>query len=163
MRVKGKCFIIAIFSAVMLNACVQTSGNANSLAGTNEDSEFVIDSSPPKRLSISEVSKDAAMLASLRQAIAMMRENGNAEPGSVDYVNSLQYWANTHGFIGNPSQDPHATDFLRTVVRCSGTCVDSYESFLGDETKAIDVCTNIFRQVETPFETNEFTEGIWGT
>jgi|GEM_PF-4141483 len=124
MKLVNKSIVVVILAVTILSACVQTSGNANSLAGINEDSEFVIDSSPPKRLSISGVSKDAAMLASLRQAIAVMRENGNADPGSVEYVNSLQFWANTHGFIGDPSQDPHATDFLRTVVRRSGTCVD---------------------------------------
>ena len=156
-----KLLILAILSTTVLMSCAQGSRvlktPESSTIGNN------LDLNPPKRLNVKKVSENGALLASMRKAMTVMRGNSNAAQDSVEFVNSLRFWANIHGFVGNTEDDPEATDYLQTVVRRSGSCVDSYTGFLGDSTKAIEACANIFKQVDTEYQTNDFTQDMWGT
>jgi hypothetical protein len=52
------------------------------------------------RLSWQEFSKDPKRVASLRKAIAVMKERNKADRNSKEYRTSWEYWANTHGYFG---------------------------------------------------------------
>jgi hypothetical protein len=58
---------------------------------------------PAIRLSWEEFSKDPARVESLRQAVRVMKSKNNADPKSVDYRSSWNYWANMHGYYGTGS------------------------------------------------------------
>jgi hypothetical protein len=57
----------------------------------------------PARLSWQEFSKDPKRVESFRKAVAVMKSRNTADPKSIEYRKSWQYWANMHGYFGDSS------------------------------------------------------------
>jgi hypothetical protein len=55
----------------------------------------------PTRLSWQEFSKDPKRVESFRKAVAVMKSRNAADPASIEYRKSWQYWANMHGYFGD--------------------------------------------------------------
>jgi len=103
------------------------------------------------RISAADFAKDPAKVAALQKGVATMRANNTAANNSPAFMASWQYWANTHGYLGD---GPNAAGKVATYVprqiasRCGGD----------------PVCASYYKHLtDTPLPPDSFTSQIWGT
>ncbi|MGH9419156.1 MAG: tyrosinase family protein, partial [Thermoanaerobaculia bacterium] len=68
---------------------------------------FTLSAQTPVRMAWQEFRKDPARVASFRKAVAVMKSRSTADPTSVEYRGSWEYWGAMHGYFG--TQSPRGT------------------------------------------------------
>jgi hypothetical protein len=84
----------------------------------------------PTRLSWQEFSKDPNRVQSFRNAVAEMKNRSSADPTSVTFRKSWQYWASIHGYFGTTAKNKTVAEF-RVKYGLTDASLDPY--FVGVE------------------------------
>lgn len=105
------------------------------------------------RTSVTEFAKDPKKVEAFKKAVAAMQAN-NTKPGtSDDFHTSWEYWANTHGYLGDgPKAAGKAATFVPSAVRrnCSGSNLTT--------------CTNYYKHLkDSKVPKDGFTDTVWGS
>lgn len=105
------------------------------------------------RMSVTDYNKDPKRVAALKKAVAAMHAN-NSKPGMSDeFHTSWEYWANTHGYLGDGKKaSGKAATFVpaSTKRNCSGTNLAT--------------CTNYYKHLkDSKVPQDGFTDDVWGS
>ncbi|WP_338849363.1 tyrosinase family protein [Massilia sp. W12] len=107
------------------------------------------------RQSVTDFNKDPAKVKAFKTAMTKMHANNNKKRDTVDFYNSWEYWANTHGWLGT---GPNAAGTAATYVKrtadrnCPG-------SAMGEAT-----CRKYYVHLKDSTLPNDgFTNQVWGT
>lgn len=116
----------------------------------------------PIRQNISDVVTDAEMMAAYRKAIDLMRKNSEADPSTVEFRTSLQFWANTHGYFG---EGGNATNYSAIVDYRLPQCLTYFGDapyFLSAADAKV-MCEKHYAAASQTFTPDQHSKGIWGT
>lgn len=129
-----------LYRALLLSGCVSL------FALPAQAAEYV-------RISVTEFAKDPKKVEAFKKAVAAMQAN-NTKPGtSDDFHTSWEYWANTHGYLGDgPKAAGKAATFVPSAVKrnCSGA--------------SLTTCTNYYKHLkDSKVPKDGFTDTVWGS
>lgn len=106
----------------------------------------------PVRISVLELSQDAAKVAAYKKGIESMRRASSADPMTATYRTSFSYWSNTHGYFGSGK---HATNMEDWVAFRMPQCLQQLDRA---------TCDRYYAHMKKSVVPDDgFTDDVWGT